>query len=289
MEIATVMNVHSSPDIIRDSIDSIYTYMTEKIILLVDGASWNNLKDENFQAALVEGFHHNVSKSPYRNVALGLKTLYETYPDVDWYCYTEYDVLFASERFKYNLEFAEQKKVWMLGFDGHIDEHQLPLIESLLKTKMNCSYYMLGCCQFFHKDFIKKLMEIDFFDRFLNLTNGFKDGFFPFYNGYDLSEHLYPTLCRHLGGNIGVFSNWDGGKWHGAYNYYPVRWRPEIEEDFPEASIIHPLKDYDNPIRKLHRERRQNWKILKMKEKQSDFYSTSPLDMKKMEKESLTI
>ena len=77
MEIATVMNVHSSPDIIRDSIDSIYTYMTEKIILLVDGASWNNLKDENFQAALVEGFHHNVSKSPYRNVALGLKTLYE--------------------------------------------------------------------------------------------------------------------------------------------------------------------------------------------------------------------
>jgi hypothetical protein len=128
----------------------------------------------------------------------------------------------------------------------------------MLGEPLNNSYYLLGCCQFFHRDFINKLNEIDFFDRFLNLTNGFTRNF-PNYNGYDISEHMYPSLCRHFGGNIGVLSTCDEfGKWHGSYQYYPVRWRPDISEidEFKNASIIHPVKSFENPIREFHRKKR---------------------------------
>lgn len=273
MEIACVLNVHSQPELIRDTIDSISTFMTEKILVVVDGAAWPNLKNEPFAAAKLEGFYHNVPKSPYRNVALALQNLSDTYPQVDWYCYCEADVLFASERFKINLKMAEEKDVWMLGNDGHISDEALPLIQAMLEQQFKSSYYLLGCCMFFHKKFIDKLKEINFFDRFLMLTNSFEGGFFPFYSSYDLSEHLYPTLCRHFGGNIGVFATYDHeGKWHGAFEYFPVRWRPELNpetENFPNPSILHPLKDVNHPIRVLQREKRKQWKDLKMKENQS--------------------
>lgn len=291
MQIASVLNVHSQPDLIRDTIDSISTYMTEKILVLVDGASWVELKDQLPNVAKVEGFYHNVPKSPYRNVALALQTAAYTYPDVDWYCYSEPDVLFGSDRFKHNLKAAEEKKVWMLGNDGHVSHEALPLIQAMLNEPFKSSYYLLGCCLFFYKDFIKKLLEIDFFERFLTLTNGFEAGFFPFYDSYDLSENLYPTLCRHFGGNIGVFATFDHEKkWHGAYEYFPVRWRPELDaetENFPNASIMHPLKTYDHPIRVLHREKRKLWKDLKQKEKHLGCSLTYPSDIQKLDDASL--
>lgn len=290
MKIATVLNAHSDPDLIRDSLDAILFYSSNDALLLIDGASWSSLKDEPMPVGKIEGFYHNVAKSPYRNFALGLKTLTETYPESDWYCYTEADVLFGSDRFKHNLRMAEEKDVWMLGNDGHVAKEPLLLIQAMLEEPFKSSYYLLGCCLFFHKKFIQKLQSINFFERFLNLTNSFSGGFFPFYSGYDLSEHLYPTLCRHLGGNIGVFAHYDeSGKWHGAYEYFPVRWRPELDpeqENFQNASIMHPLKNLDNPIRVFHRERRQKCKNLKKKENQSDLYLMSQFDMVKVAEES---
>ncbi len=118
---------------------------------------------------------------------------------------------------------------------------------------------------------MSKLQEINFFEKFLTLTSGFGNGFFPFYSGYDLSEHMYPTLCRHFGGNIGVFASYDKNEWHGRGDIFPMRWRPEIDfetENFPEASIFHPLKDLNHPIRVHHREKRKEWKNLQNQEKQ---------------------
>ena len=287
MKIATVINAHSDMRLIRDTIDSISFHVTKNIILVIDGAYWSKLKDEPIQAGKIEGFYHNVPKSPYRNVALGLKSLYDSFPESDWYCYTEPDVLFGSDRFKYNLRMAEENGIWMLGNDGHVTKEPLLLIQAMLEEPLKSSYYLLGCCMFFNKNFIKKLKEINFFDRFLNMTNSFSEGFFPFYDGYDLSEHLYPTLCRHFGGNVGVFAHYDEDqKWHGAYEYFPIRWRPELDpttENFPNASIMHPIKSYDHPIRVLHRERRKLWKNLKKKENQSDLSSTYLIDTAKME------
>lgn len=263
-KISCLLNVHSPNKIILDTLQSIFCYLTEDVLVLIDGAKEKEFKDFDIPAPSMIGFKHGCPKSPYRNVALGLKSLYELHPDADWFCYTEYDVLFSSSRIKTQLAKAEEMGVWMLGNDGHVDDITLPFISSLLGEQMKQSYYLLGCCQFFHSKFMRRLCEIDFFDRFLSLTNEFTEGYFPCYSGYDVSEHLYPSICRHFGGNIGVLATYDEmGKWHGAYQYYPVRWRPElhpVDDDFSEASIMHPLKQYDHPFRVRQRQLREDVK-----------------------------
>lgn len=259
MKIAAVLNVHSPDIVVLDTLSSIFRYMTKDVMVVVDGFKWDEFDHFPLPVPKVCGFKHGSRKSPYRNVALGLDLLTNNY-NADWYCYTEYDTLFASSRFMYNLNLAESKKVWMLGSNGHVDDKEMKLIESMVGCKLTSCYYLLGCCQFFHKDFIKKLKEINFFDRFLSLTNEFPPGEFPGYDGYDISENLYPTLARQFGGNIGVFSTWDEeGNWHGSHEYFPIRWKPELDpetETFPKASILHPLKTYDHPIREYHRKAR---------------------------------
>ena len=261
MKIATVLNVHSDSQNIIDTCHSIFEYSGPNVLLLVNGSKWNELKNLDVPAYKVRGFRHDMLKASYRNVALGLKMVQETFPDADWFCFTEPNALFASSRFKNNLLLAEDRNVWMLGSGGHVAPIQISLVEAMFEKKFKSVYYLLGGCLFFHKDFMNKLSDIDFFDRFLFLTNSFSDGFFPDYKGLDISEHLYPTLCRHLGGNVGVFSTWDNNQWHGASQYFPMRCHPEIEEEFPEASILYPLKEFLHPTRKFHRERRNNGKL----------------------------
>lgn len=259
MKIATVLNIHSNPPVVLDTLDSIMRYMTKDVLVVIDGAS-KDFQGVKLPAKSVAGFHHGCGKSPYRNVALGLKIIGEMCREVDWYCYIEYDCLVTSDRFKKNLELADQMGIWMLGNDGHVDDIPLPLIAPLVGG-FKSTYYLLGCCQFFNKKFMDKLLEINFFDRFLNLTNAFSEGFVPYYTGYDISEHLYPTLARHFGGHIGVFATYERDRWHGSYEVFPIRWRPDLDpetENFPNASIMHPLKSYDHPIRVFHRERRKN-------------------------------
>lgn len=266
MKIITVLNTHGNTECVLDTIDSILSFVGNDILVVIDGAVWRDWGESVVLPAVkMEGFKHGCARSPYRNVALGLKTALDIWADFDWLCFCEYDVLFASTRFKHNLQKAEERKVWMLGNDGHIDQNGLPFIEEMLGGKIKDYYYLLGCCQFYHRDFMEQLQRINFFDRFLHLTNNFESGYMPSYGGYDVSETLYPTLCRYFGGNIGVFASYDEmGHWHGAYQYFPMRWIPSLDpetENFPEASLLHPLKEYDHPIRQYHREKRKNVRV----------------------------
>lgn len=260
IDVAVLLHGHCDIDVVKDTLDSINKFVSSDVLLLLDGAFYNHYDSVDLSVPKLCGFVHNVPKSPYRNVALGLNFLYDTYPNANWYLYTEYDVLFTSDRFKRNLRIADERGVWMIGNDGHMDEREIPMLESMLGAKINSYYYLLGCCQFFSKSFMVKLKEIDFFDRFLSLTNGFDGGTFPGYSGYDISETMYPSLCRFFGGNIGVFASYDENqKWHGSYQMFPMRWRPELDfdtENFPEMSIAHPLKQFDHPIREYHRRKR---------------------------------
>ena len=266
MNLALMLNVHENSPVMNDTLDSIFQYATKDVMILVDGIAWNQFKGFKTSASLLCGFKHGCARAPYRNMALGLKMLAENWPNADWYCYTEYDALFTSDEFKKNLELASEMDVWMLGNDGHIDDKRIPLVESMLGHRFQNPYYLLGCCQFYSKKFMDKLTEINFFDRFLSITNQFTDGYMPGYDGYDVSEHMYPSLCREFGGNIGVFASYDQiGQWHGNYTTYPMRWRPTINpetENFSESSIIHPLKEFDHPIRVQHREMRKNVKTV---------------------------
>jgi len=240
-------------------------YMTDDVLILIDGVS-TDFDEILFPVYSMKGFKHGCPRSPYRNVALGLKNIVEIYPDYDWYCYLEYDCLITSDRFKSNLQMADDRDVWMLGCDGHIDDKEIPLLNAILHKPLKSSYYLLGACQFFNGRFMRALLEMDFFNKFLALTNSYSDGFMPGYTGYDVSEHLYPSLARQLGGNIGVFSSWEEEeqRWHGSHELFPIRFRPDLDpvtENFAHASIQHPLKSFSHPIRQHHRKMRYVSKI----------------------------
>lgn len=267
MEIATLLNAHN-PELALDTLESVITFAGSNVILCIDGAAWDSFEDLKVPAYKLKAFYHNCPKSPYRNVALGMKTLYEQFPQADWYMYLEQDCLIGSTEFKRNLKHAQIQDVWMLGNDGRQEKekHKFPLIESIIREEIKTCHYLLGSCLFFCNEFMEKLDEFKFFDKLINLSNHFTKGFFPLYTGYDFSEHIYPTLTTHLGGDIGSFAAWDmiQQSWSGSYRKFPLRWKPDLhpeKEDFAEASIMHPLKSFNHPIRVKHREKRKElWK-----------------------------
>jgi hypothetical protein len=253
MRIAAATTLHSNPELVLDTFDSIFAYMTTDVLAVIDGAS-SAFRHVPLPVHHITGVEHNCNRAPYRNVAIALKEVAGLFPTCDWYCYIEPDCLVVSDRFKTNLRHAEEKDVWMLGCDGRVEaEVDLSFLETVFgKSLKGSGYYLLGCCQFFKGSFLRQIVESGFFERFLTATADCSNGYVPNYNGYDISEHLYPTLARSLGGNLGVFATYESTeRWHGSYRVFPMRWRPELstEEDFPESSIMHPLKSVDHPIR----------------------------------------
>jgi len=269
MKIATIINVHGNTELVLDTVDAARTWVSDNVLLVVDGAFWDSWGSKlQVPAYLLQGFYHNVPRSPYRNITLALWTAYQMWPEVDWYCYSEYDVLFTSSAFKDDLAAAAERGVWCIGNDARTGNFRFPFLEAMLKTNFGESKYLLGCCMFHHHDFIHKLVSLDFFNKFLNWTNIFSRGHFPGYEeqgGYDIAEHLYPTLAHHYGGKIEQFASWNQqfGMWQGNFRKYPMRWRPDIDpktENFPESSIVHPIKSMDNTIRHENRMRRYKFK-----------------------------
>lgn len=266
MKIAVILNAHGNTELVADTVDSIRMWVTDRILLLVDGASWNTWgRDAQLPVHKVQGLWHNCPRSPYRNITLALYNALMAWDDIDWFCYTEYDVLFGSEAFKDHLAEASKSKIYCLGNDYRTDNMKFPFLEHIVKSELHLSHYLLGCCVFHKAEYLHKLNDIGFFQDLLHRTNGFSDGYFPQYEeqgGYDFGEHLYPTLAVHLGGEIRQFAKWSREleQWSGDYEKFPMRWQPEIDpqtENFWGASIIHPLKTLDHPIRVGHRSRRQ--------------------------------
>lgn len=259
MDIVSVVGLHGSP-VDGDTIDSILKYSTQKVIAIIDGAA--AAKFETLPVIKINGFYHNQSYSPYRNIALGLMMAIKHYPNFNWLCYSEYDVLFGSDFFKSILDQAERAGMWLVGSNtvgfqvGDPRAPDLSFIErNIVKGQFSSIYYSLGCCMFFHRDFIRQLLKIDFFDRFLNLTNYTS---IPQYKGYDINEHLYPTLAHYYGGNSCSLSGWINGVWEGDKRF-PLRWKPELEAtgNYQHASILHPLKSPTNYWRVYFREKRK--------------------------------
>lgn len=155
MNLALLLNAHENNPLLKDTLDSICVHATKDVLVIVDGVAWSQFEGFDYPVNLMCGFKHGCPKSPYRNVALGLKMLADRWPNADWYCYTEYDVLFTSNRFMNNLKKADEMGVWMLGNDGHIDNKEMPLIEAML-GKFKSYYYMLGACQFYSREFMQK-------------------------------------------------------------------------------------------------------------------------------------
>lgn len=254
MDIAVILNAHENSLLVQDTIESIKTNVSDKILMITDYLAWDWAESFKTDVLKMRTHPHGPVPGPYRNIIMGLQQAAETW-DCDWYCYTEYDVLFGSDKFKETLN--KNQDVWCLGNDLRSYNLKLSLLEYIVKEKINETKYLLGCCVFLHRNFIKKLQEIDFFDRFLFFTNPFRKGFFPQFKGYDFTEHLLPTLANQWG-TVKQFAVWDDSlnMWYGDFKKFPMRWKPTIGSGYEDASIIHPVKKFDDPARKYFRSKR---------------------------------
>jgi hypothetical protein len=268
MKITAILNAASAP-ITLDTLDSIRYYMTDQVMVLIDGFAWHSFDKVELPAHKLKGLNHGWFKSPYRNIILSLLTAYRNFPTTDWYCYLEHDCLISSSNFKKDLIEAEKNNVWCLGSDFRRNQEEkvnLSYLEKIIKDKLKENTYLLGACIFYHRNFIKLAVETEFFDKFLFYTNEFKNGFFPFYSAWDLTEHVLPTMVVYYGGEISQLSVYNEAAhlWAGNYRRYPIRYRPDIEYDtelFLQASIIHPLKTLNHPIRDFYRSKRQKEEV----------------------------
>lgn len=276
MKLTTIILTHTNPQLTSDTVDSAETWVGNQTLLLVDEIGWPLFKDLKIGNSIIEeGFLHAYNKSPYRNYALGLKKAYNYFPDSDWFIYVEYDTLFTSGSFKIDLERLERHNVWMAGVDLRRYE-AVPFLGELIGSKIDNSYYFLGCCHFLHRNFVSKI--INFIDLLLEETKDFKKGYFPGYNRWAFEEELWATLAYHFGGSLAELSCWQGSEkgdwqelnsprlmfgnkselWRGDFEKYPIRNTPEITtiDINSRTSIIHPIKNY-NEIRKHQGEKRQ--------------------------------
>lgn len=264
MKLAVVLNVHGNTEVVLDAIDAIRAWVTNDILVIIDGQNWEWGRSTPMPAFKMQGLIHAFNKNSYRNEALGLKCCYEVFPNADWYCYVEYDTLFASDKFKDDLAKGSDEGIWCMANGLKSVDIKLPYMNFVLNDdNFVLSHWFLGCCVFFNRKFMEKMNEVNFFNRLLELTNGFTKGFFPEMDEKgicDISEYLYPSLAVHLGGKVKQFANWDSSLlgWAGDYKKYPMRPWPELDEKFlfPEAAIMHPLKKFDSSIRQFHRIKR---------------------------------
>jgi hypothetical protein len=262
MKLTCVINTHGNPETTYDTVDSVLRYMTNNVLLLVEEAAWD-IYASNPQVAMLKAFRHDFYKAPYRNVVLGLLAATQHWSDSDWFCYMEYDCLVGSDAFKMDLSVAERSNVWCIGNDYRTNQKErFPLVERILGEKIDEICYILGACIFFHRRFMQAANERNFFERFLYYTNDFQQDFFPDYDGWDITEHLLPTLVKHWGGEVQQFAKWSKtlGEWtEGDPRKYPIRWRPDLTDDECwEATIMHPIKAFDHPVRIRHRQRRRS-------------------------------
>ncbi|MHA1948289.1 MAG: hypothetical protein ACW99G_03475 [Candidatus Thorarchaeota archaeon] len=269
MKIAVALSAHNNTPLVLDAIDAVKRYVTEDILMIYDGASKEWGSTVKVPVCKMEGLVHGYHKAHYRNFALGLWETAKLFPDADWYCCIEPDVLFTSSGFMEELD-ASDDDVWGLANDYRSNDKypqqkiEFPLLEKIIGEKIKRVFSILGCCAFYRKEFIDKLIEIDLFNKVLWYSNSFKKGYFPSTNDkyvYDFGEFLYPTLIDHYGKKMKQLAYWDNDLriWGGNFRKYPMRFKPEIDpikEDYPESSILHPIKDVNHPIREMKRMQR---------------------------------
>lgn len=260
MKVSVVLSAHENSPVYRDTLESVRTYLSKDVAVLVDGFSWGQFASEDVEK--IEGFRHGKASAPVRNMALGMMGAWERWGESsDWYCYMEYDCLVGSGEIRDHLRMADERGYWMLGNDLKTrPDLTMPFLDGLEGSQVPL-HYLLGCCVFFSRKFMKILSEKSLFKRLLEKTN-----FFPSnpalenrkgrkFQVLDASEFIYPSLAVHYGGSIEQLASWRNGSWSGNFQHYPMRYRPDLSESdpFAQACVMHPLKDFENPIRARHR------------------------------------
>ncbi|MCK9458457.1 MAG: hypothetical protein M0R80_02290 [Proteobacteria bacterium] len=253
MNIVTIINVHTDPELVQHTIGSVKKWVTDKIVVVVDQRNWDAFKNFPFQNIdLIKGAFN---APPYKNIAIGMNYAYAKYPNADWYNYIEYDVLYLNDFFKEDL--IKRSNCANLGFchciAGCQTDGDLP--RKILNKPELQAEYMLGAVNFYSNNCVQQLMSFDFFNEVLNQTN---NGYnFPNFGHVTVEEIIYPTAAGAFGpvDNLTDYANPLKISGYGSTcERYAVRYIPNIELDdvTPLTSIIHPSKNLNCPIRQQH-------------------------------------
>lgn len=250
MKIAVLLNCHAYPELVVDTLNSLKTWVSDDIAIMIDAAGWDNFSFIHWNNIVFKSLYHGFYKSPYRNITFGLKKIYEIFPDYDWYVYTEYDCLFTSKGYLDDIQ--NSNEISCYASDIRFGNLSLPLLDKIFGRPIHDYFTMLGCCVFYSGAFIKKLYEMSFYDKLLDNTINLTTGEFPGYDEYAFEESLYPTLVNALGGKVVELGAWRSGKW--TNNKYMMRFKPgiDIKELSGDVSIVHPLKNIDNCLVRKH-------------------------------------
>jgi hypothetical protein len=285
MRIATVLSTHENSEVYRDTLESVRKYLSDDVVVLIDGFGWNQFHNEKVDK--IEGFRHGKFCAPVRNTALGLMGAWDRWGETaDWYCYIEYDCLVGSRDIERHLGMADERGYWLLGNDLRSINGSVPELERFCSSPRIKPHSFLGCCLFFSRRFMLELSRRDFFAKFLHYTNFFSSDFKvhsddpsgeyfgnktpkPRLNRakrpipiHDSSEVIYPSLAVHYGGSIEQLAQWNDTTetWSGNSRQYPMRFFPDLygNDPFQEACVMHPLKDANSPIRAYHKSIRKS-------------------------------
>jgi len=264
LNIAVVLNAHENSETFRDTLESVRHHWTDRVLTVVDAKGWPQFEDDDSPTFKLEGFWHGKSSAPHRNMCLGLMKAWETWGEcADWVCYMEYDCLVGSSDIAGVLSEADSEGAWIVGNDHRMDARRIPFLDRFLKSRAEVQY-LLGCCLFFNKSFMRVLDGQDFFRRFLWFTNfntdapRLVDGSGAAEEVYDISEFMYPTLAGFYGGKVKEMACWDGVSWRGDAVRFPMRFRPDlVERSYEGSCVLHPMKDFANPVRSYHRTKRK--------------------------------
>ena len=251
MEIAAFVHTHNNPELTADTVDSVKTWMTKKVFVLVDGAGWKNFDHKDVGCDLHCGLLHGRQKSPFRNILFGLKEIYKRYPDQEWYAYLENDCLVVTDQFKEDLKKAKGK--WFAGCNHRTGQLDIPLLDQLVGGRVSEEHYVIGCTMFFHRDYLEKLLSENIPNKIIEATLPLPSGDFPAFRGFAFEETLFPSLSNYyrsssvypLSGNFTP--------------RYPVRWPLDLlpSDVSPAATILHPVKKADDPLRLHYRRFRE--------------------------------
>jgi len=254
MRFACLLMTHLDTELTRDTLESIQCYMTSNNLILVDGKFWPHFARVNFGCPTMKGLDHGHTCSPYKNQILGLQRLRKLHPDADWYAYVENDVLFATDQYKEDLELADKKGAWSAGFEVREYYQPWPLLSNRLGIRVLYHRIMIGCCQFYRREFLERLEAMDFYDRFMAICATY-DASFPDYTHVAVEEGLLPSMCKYFGRATFQMGHWDAGH---NQDRYAVRFRPlwEPGEMTRNFSIIHPIKRVEK-IRERQRKVRE--------------------------------
>lgn len=259
MKMAVVVNAHSNPEVIRDTLDSVRAHLSvssgDKLLLMLDGGTHDGLVAQNdFDCEVLRGFKHMCGNSPYRNVCLGLRSLYDGCPDADWYLYMEQDCLITSGVFKDDLQKAGTD-VGCFGFwvhqttRGFSHKEGVPILEGLWGGRMNY-WWMLGCYFFIRRDILDALKnrKNDFLGRLLVATDGFGRTLPGIDPCHCVEETLIPSVVASLGKRVCSLAALDK-----TAKRYKVVNRPDfllMDLDLSAISLVHPTKEM-GPLREV--------------------------------------